>query len=427
MDALGHRLPKLALVLFLLLLSICAAPARAQWPQFGGPSRNFVVETEGLADEWTDQGPAKLWHRELGDGYSSIVVDGGILYTMYRKTPTNEHEYTIALQARTGKTLWEHRTEAPLPVAKQYATGPNSTPLCLGNHVYTINTNQVLGCFDKRTGNVVWKRNLADDFGSLLFTYGYGSSPLAYDGKIILSVGGRDSDGTKLVAYNAASGELTWRTETIPRTKNTRCEYSAPLLINFGGEDQLVYVSNEKIIGLNPNDGKRLWDHPHVTQGGRNLSTPVWDGTDTVFCSTAYDSGSRVIRLSRKDNRTVPEQLWFHRRMRLMHGNGIIIEDMVLGSSGDTGPTFLLATDLETGKILWRERGFKKASVLYADGKLIILDEDGQLGLGQATREGLTILSRAKVAETRAWTPPTLVGKMLYVRDQKHIMALDLG
>ena len=154
----------------------------------------------------------------------------------------------------------------------------------------------------------------------------------------------------------------------------------------------------------------------------------MWNGRDTLFCSTAYDSGSRVIRLSRKENRTVPEELWFHRRMRLMYGNAIIIgDDMVFGSSGDTGPTFLTGTDLFTGKILWQQRGFKRANVLYADGKLIILDEDGQLGLAKATREGLTILSRATVAESRAWTPPTLVGKTLYLRDQKHIMALDLG
>jgi hypothetical protein len=113
--------------------------------------------------------------------------------------------------------------------------------------------------------------------------------------------------------------------------------------------------------------------------------------------------------------------------MRLMYGNAIITENMVFGSSGDTGPTFLAGTDLETGTTLWQQRGFKRASVLYADGKLIILDEDGYLGLGRATREGLTILSKAKVAETRAWTSPTLVGKTLFVRDQKHIMALDLG
>jgi outer membrane protein assembly factor BamB len=409
------------------ILSTGIVPASAQWPQFGGPNRNFAVEAEGLADKWADNGPPRIWHRKLGDGYSSISVDNGVLYTMYRKAPTDEHEYTIALEARTGKTLWEHETSAPLPVAKQYATGPNSTPLCLGDHLYSVGTNLVLHCFDKKTGEVVWQRSLTDDFGGLLFTYGYASSPLAHEGKLILSVGGRDSSGTRLIAYDASSGRRAWTTETIPRTENTRCEYSAPLMINFGGEDQIVYVSNEKIIGLSPNDGKLLWDHPHVTRGGRNLSTPVWNGKDTIFCSTAYDSGSRVVRLSRRENQTVPAQLWFHRRMRLMHGNAIIIADTVFGSSGDTGATFLMGTDLETGRTLWQKRGFEKASILYADGKLIILDEDGHLGLGRATREGLTILSKAKVAERRAWTPPTLVGEILYVRDQKNIMALDLG
>lgn len=414
-------------LLMALVVSLAVTPLWAQWPQFGGPNRNFVVEPKGLADKWPDDGPTKLWHRELGDGYSSIVVDSGNLYTMYRKDSTDEHEYTIALDARTGKTIWEHQTASPLPVAKQYATGPNSTPLCLGDHVYSIGTNLVLHCFDKKTGDVVWQRNLTDDFGSLLFSYGYGSSPLAYKGKLILSVGGRDSEGTRLVGYDAASGKLAWKTKTIPRSENTRCEYSAPLVINFGGQDQIVYLSNEKVIGLSPDDERVLWDHPHPSHVGRSLSTPVWNGKDTLFCSTAYDSGSRVIRLSRKEDRTVPQELWFHRRMRLMYGNAIIMKNMVFGSSGDTGPTFLMGTDLETGKILWQQRGFKRASSLYADGKLIILDEDGKLALAKATSEGLSVLSECQVTESRSWTPPSLVGSTLYVRDRKHIMALDLG
>ena len=70
---------------FIALAAFGTEPAAAQWPQWGGPNRDFTVETSGLADTWPEDGPARLWHRELGDGYSAIVYDDGLLYTMYRK------------------------------------------------------------------------------------------------------------------------------------------------------------------------------------------------------------------------------------------------------------------------------------------------------------------------------------------------------
>ena len=65
--------------------------------------------------------------------------------------------------------------------------------------------------------------------------------------------------------------------------------------------------------------------------------------------------------------------------------------------------------------------------MLDADGKLIILDEDGSLGLTTVSPQGLLVLSRATVLENLAWTPPTLGGTTLYVRDRKTIAAFALG
>jgi len=80
------------------------------WPQWGGPQRNFMVEAKGLAETWPTDGPKRLWSRELGEGHSSIVVEAGRLYTMYSK---GEEEFVIALDAATGKTIWEKGNAAP--------------------------------------------------------------------------------------------------------------------------------------------------------------------------------------------------------------------------------------------------------------------------------------------------------------------------
>jgi hypothetical protein len=96
-------------------------------------------------------------------------------------------------------------------------------------------------------------------------------------------------------------------------------------------------------------------------------------------------------------------------------------------SSGDFGPAFLTAINVKTGAIAWQDRAFARAQLLYADGKLIVLDEDGTLGLATVSAQGLKVLARAPILENVAWTPPTLVGKTLYVRDRKSIAAYDLG
>jgi hypothetical protein len=86
-----------------------------------------------------------------------------------------------------------------------------------------------------------------------------------------------------------------------------------------------------------------------------------------------------------------------------------------------------VAIDLETGKILWQNRDFARSTFLYADKKLIVLDEDGQVGIAEPTASGLNTRSRAPLLTNRAWTVPTLVGTKLYVRDRKEIVALEMG
>ena len=194
----------------ILIVSTVTKQAAAQWPQWGGPDRDFTVETTGLADKWPEDGPRKLWHRELGDGYSSIVVDDGLLYTMYR---VGEDEFSVALDARTGKTIWTHRNRSPFTeeMARD-GPGPHSTPLIAGDHVYTIGTNAVLHCFDKKTGKVIWKHDLPAEFGAPVPWFGYGCSPLAYEKLVILPVdrtrdddeqrtGGIDGAGQALMAF----------------------------------------------------------------------------------------------------------------------------------------------------------------------------------------------------------------------------------
>ncbi len=128
----------------------------------------------------------------------------------------------------------------------------------------------------------------------------------------------------------------------------------------------------------------------------------------------------------RKGSSTAVEERWHSLRMRVQFTSSIRMGDFIVGSSGDFGPTFLSAIAVETGKVLWQDRRFSRANLLLADGKLVVLDEEGLLGLARTSRHGLEVLAEHQVLTSWSWTTPTLVGSNLYIRDKKTIAKLEL-
>jgi outer membrane protein assembly factor BamB len=404
-----------------------APPAAAAWPQWGGPARNFVSDSKGIASKWPANGPKKLWSRALGEGHSAIAAEGGRLYTMYRPQGTggpagrSQEEVIAALDAATGTTVWEHRY--PSPTAGLNFTegaGPHSTPLVTADRVYATGSRKELFALDKATGKVVWSHDLIKEYGASDPGRGYACSPLLYQNELlIVSVGG---PGQALAAFNPKTGALAWRAGEF--------EFSpaSPIVADVDGQKQLIYFAGNVVAGLNPTTGATLWTHPHKTDWGLNISTPLWSPADNLlFVSSAYGTGSRVIELRQAGGKTTATEKWFSNRMRVHIGSVIRIGNFVYGSSGDFGPAFITAIDVTSGKIAWQDRTFSRAQLLHADGKLVILDEDGNLGIATVTPDGLQVLAKASVLENRAWTPPTLVGTKLYARDRKNIAAFDLG
>ena len=199
-------------------------------------------------------------------------------------------------------------------------------------------------------------------------------------------------------------------------------------MIDVDGQKQLVYFAGDAVAGVDPANGRTLWTHPHKTDWGLNISTPIWSPADhLLFVSSAYSTGSRVLELRQSGGKTSVSEKWFSNRMRIHIGTAIRIGNYVYGSSGDFGPAFLTAVDVTTGNVVWQDRAFSRAQLLYADGKLVILDEDGTLGLATVSPQGLQVLAKASILENLSWTPPTLVGTKLFARDRKNIVAFELG
>jgi outer membrane protein assembly factor BamB len=400
----------------ILLVAGSAMGQTSDWTHWGGPNGNFKIEVKGLAASWPEAGPRRLWSRELGDGYSSILANKDSLYTMYRR---GNQDVVIALSATTGKTLWEYAYDAPF--TNQYVLdegpGPRATPLIVGDLLFTVGATSKFHCLDKKTGKVRWSYDLYNDLKGFHRPRGYSCSPIAYKDTVIMTVG---AAGGAIMAFNQKDGAIVWRKHDF------KLSYASPTLIKVDGQDQLVAYLNEGPVGVDPNNGDLLWSYPHENSQGVNASTPVWGNDNLLFCSSAYDGGSLVLQLTKTGDKTTVQKVWSHRLMRMHFTNVIRLGDTVYGTSGDFGPTPFTAVDVQTGQILWRDRNLAKAALIYAGDRFIAIDEDGHLIMATLTETGLKINAKVELLETNAWTPPTLVGTTLYVRDRHSIMALDL-
>jgi outer membrane protein assembly factor BamB len=397
-----------------------SAPARAHgkaaWPQWGGPAQDFHAPAGTLAAAWPEGGPRQLWSRPLGDGYSAIVAEGGRLYTMYRD---GEDEVVVCLDAATGETVWEYRYPAePVRLQPGFGIGPRSTPLIAGDRLFAVGIAGKLHALDRDDGSLVWSRKLwAGGFNGTIISHGYSSSPAAYKDLVIVPVGGEQAG---LVAFEQKTGKVRWKTASF------RNSYSSPRIVEVAGETQILVFVAEELLGVHPETGEVRWRYPHTNQWGHNITMPeVLDG-DTLFLSSPQ-AGARGLRLSPDGDDIQVEEVWASRRVQFYHGSSVRDGDWVYGSTGMASPAFLTAVNIRTGEVGWKERGFAKANCVLADGKLILLDEDGVLALATATPKGFVVHSRVQLLDNVAWTVPTIVGKTLYVRDKGRILAADLG
>ena len=223
---------------------------------------------------------------------------------------------------------------------------------------------------------------------------GYSASPLAFDDLVITTAGG---PGRGVVAVQAATGAIAWQSQDFQNG------YSSPLLIDLDGQPEVVVFTYGEVSGLDPRTGVLDWTVPHASDQGVNVATPVWGDDNLLFVSSAYNGGSRVLRLSRADRTGTPphggrvrvEEVWANRRVRIHFGNAIRDGKRVYASNGDFGAAPFAAIDIGTGDMVWRDRSVARSTLVGVGGKdgmlLVLLDEDGTLVLATPGDAGLDV------------------------------------
>jgi outer membrane protein assembly factor BamB len=326
---------------------------------------------------------------------------------------TSDQEIVVALDARTGRTKWEFAYDVRF--RSDQGSGPHVMPQVSGDLVFTVGATGKLHALRAATGKLVWKRDLAGEFGAATRLFGYSSHPLLYRDRLIVVSGGK---GKAVAALDQESGRLLWAGHTF------RSAFSSPILVKAGGQDQVIVLGAQQICAIDPSTGNTLWVQSLGTDPGTAFAaTPLWD-RETRTLAFSHHGGTTALRIGAAGSQFRVERLWASSKVRSVFSNLLLTGGMIYMARGSYGPGFLTSADIKTDEQRWSARGFPNANFIQADGKLIILDEDGWLVLARPKPDGsLEILSKAHVVSHNAWTIPTLAGSALYLRDRKIITA----
>ncbi len=304
---------------------------------------------------------------------------------MYRQ---GSDEVMIALDAASGATLWEHRDPVVLwpEMERSFGSGPNVTPLLIGDLVVGIGIAGQLRALEAATGKLVWQRDLPREFVRLPRDeeYGYSGIPLAYGGKILVLAGGARA---AVVAYEPRDGLLAWKSAP------GAVSYGPPILTRLAGRDHYVYFEPEGVVALDPATGKLLWKHPIERTNGNHLTPAVPCDENHLWISSQFDSGGgRLLEITENAGALAVKELWFTSKLRAAHWPLLCRGEFVYGSVGGNDTSMLSAVRWRTGEIAWRERGFHKAQVRLGRRQApAFLDEAGKV----SPRQGIARKIRA--------------------------------
>jgi hypothetical protein len=190
-----------------------------------------------------------------------------------------------------------------------------------------------------------------------------------------------------------------------------------------GGIRQYVLLTGEAGIGVRADNGELLWRYSKVSNSTANVATPIVRG-DHVFLSSDYGTGCALLKLSRQNGGVKADEVYFSREMRNHYASSVLVGDFLYGYSGN----ILTAMHFETGKVSWQDRSIGKGQIVFADGKLYLLSENGVVGLAEANPESYKEISRFSIGsrEYPTWTLPVIANGKLYLRDQGMVWCYNI-
>ena len=407
---------------------LAAGAVTEDWPHFLGPHHDATTGETKLLGQWPAGGPKKIWEMETGEGYACPVFASGRLVYFHR---IDGKETVDCLDPETGRRFWRFDYPAEYQDRYGFSPGPRSSAVIDDGRVYVAGVTAMLHCLDLKTGRVIWRRDLMAEYKIPQYFFGYGPTPLVWKDRLIVNVGGKardDVSGTCVAAFDKLTGKTLWEVED-----TWGAGYASPIVAKIRGREvALVIAAGESrpsvggLLTIDPQSGKVLDRFPWRAKVYESVvaGTPLVVDGQRVYISETYEKGGTLLEF---DENLKSKQLWTQRGFGLHWMMPLQIDGHLYGFAGRNPPdTEFKCIEVATGKIVWsddtqfdengRISSFFRASLLWADGRVFCLGEDGLLAEFSLTPKGAVIKQRVRLFHaTSTWTLPALHRGLLYV------------
>jgi outer membrane protein assembly factor BamB len=387
-------------------MTVAEAVSGASWPGFRGNDRDGIIHGVKIKTDWKASPPVELWRRSIGPGCSSFAVSGDLLFTQEQR---GENEVVSCYNLKTGKPVWIHNDKARFWDSHAGA-GPRSTPTLYDGRLYTLGATGILNSLSPRDGSVIWSRNAATDTKAKDSGWGFTSSPLVIKDVVIVATTGI------LSAYDINTGEPRWVGPDGGKG------YSSPHLMTIDGVAQVMLMSDVGITSLGFNDGKVLW------KDSWKLAEPILQpaiisGGD-ILLTGGLQNGLRRISVIHENDEWKVNDLWTSTNAKPYFNDIVIHKDHAYGCDGLS----LVCVDIKDGKRVWRGGRYGGQLLLLGDQDLILLlTEKGDLALVEANPVAYKEIARYPAIKGKTWNHPVLAGDILLVRNSEEMAAFRLS
>lgn len=407
-----------------------AAPEDPGWPHRRGPHYDAVSDETDLADSWPPEGPPVLWTLELGRGYSGFIAVGDRVFT---QTQSLTGQSVVCLQADTGRQIWRHRYGWPYEPGGMYP-GPRATPTWHQGYVYFAGPRGLAGRLRASDGRPVWQVDVNGRYSGRGTDFGYSCSPLVEDGRVVLPVGGKAAG---VVALDARDGSTAWASGDEPAS------YCSALPITLGGRRLVVAFLQNALAIFDLKTGKLLCQEKYSWGYDEHAAAPLYD-EPYLMIACPFQSGAECYRIEARDPATDDggppgvslSSVWYSRAMSNDTASCVLLDGHVYGFDirdvqakphrASRGKFKCL--ELTTGKVLWETGRPGHATVIAADGKLVLFNDTGELLLARISPDGYQELARTEIFSGEiCWTAPSLHRGRLYLRSPSKAACVYIG
>jgi outer membrane protein assembly factor BamB len=407
---------------FLCLTLCCCAPPQgwaADWPQFLGPTRDGVYAGTDLADVWPADGPAVVWRKNVGAGFSGVAVADHLLILFHR---LGDKEAVECLDARTGAPKWNYSYPTSYRDDFGFDEGPRATPCVANARVYTFGAEGMLLCLNLSDGKKVWQLDTKKEFRQDKGFFGMACSPLVEGNTVLLNIGG--PDGAGIVAFDKGSGRVAWK------STDDEAGYASPVAATIHDRRYAFFFTRAGLVAADPADGKVQFQFPWRSRDNAsvNAATPLIID-DMIFLSACYGTGAVLLRV--RDNGV--DAIWSGDDILSNHyATSVRRGDFLYGINGRADPGFspapsLRCVELKTGKVRWQEDSVGAASIILAGDRLLVLTDKGELIRAAAAPEGFKAFARVQIMPDQVRAFPALADGFLYARGKDKLFCFDLS